>query len=37
MYDKFMDWYLISLSDQTYKLSGILSIISGAAILSWIL
>jgi uncharacterized protein YjeT (DUF2065 family) len=37
MYDKFMDWYLISLSDQTYKLSGVLGIIFGTAILSWIL
>ena len=37
MYDKFMDWYLSSLSDQTYKLSGILGIIFGTAILSWIL
>jgi hypothetical protein len=37
MYDKFMDWYLNSLSVQTYKLSGILGIIFGAAILSWIL
>ena len=37
LYDKFMDWYLSSLSDQTYKLSGILGIIFGAAILSWIL
>jgi uncharacterized protein YjeT (DUF2065 family) len=37
LYDKFMDWYLNSLSDQTYRLSGILGIIFGAAILSWIL
>ena len=37
MYDKFMDWYLSSLSDQTYKLSGIFGIIFGTAILSWIL
>jgi uncharacterized protein YjeT (DUF2065 family) len=36
LYDKFMDWYLNSLSDQTYKLSGILGIIFGAAVLSWI-
>ena len=36
-YDKFMDWYLNSLSDQTYRLSGILGIIIGTAFLSWIL
>ena len=37
VYDKFMDWYLNSLSDQTYRLSGILGIIFGTAALSWIL
>ena len=37
LYDKFMDWYLNSLSDQTYRLSGILGIILGTAVLSWIL
>ena len=37
LYDKFMDWYLNSLSDQTYRLSGILGIIVGTAFLSWIL
>jgi uncharacterized protein YjeT (DUF2065 family) len=37
LYDKFMDWYLNSLSDQTYRLSGILGIIIGTAFLSWIL
>jgi uncharacterized protein YjeT (DUF2065 family) len=37
LYDKFMDWYLNSLSDQTYRLSGILGIILGIAFLSWIL
>jgi len=37
LYDKFMDWYLNSLSDQTYRLSGILGIILGTAFLSWIL
>jgi uncharacterized protein YjeT (DUF2065 family) len=37
LYDKFMDWYLNSLSDRTYRLSGILGIILGIAILSWIL
>jgi len=37
LYDKFMNWYLNSLSDQIYKLSGILGIILGMALLSWIL
>ena len=37
LYDKFIDWYLNSLSDQTYRLSGILGIIIGTAFLSWIL
>ena len=37
LYDRFVDWYLNSLSDQTYRLSGILGIIFGIAILSWIL
>jgi uncharacterized protein YjeT (DUF2065 family) len=37
LYDKFMDWYLNALSDQTYRLSGILGIILGTAFLSWIL
>mgnify|MGYP001821879579 FL=1 len=37
LYENFMDWYLSSLSDQTYRLSGILGIILGTAFLSWIL
>ena len=37
LYDKFMDWYLQSLSDQIYRLFGIIGIIFGIAILSWIL
>jgi uncharacterized protein YjeT (DUF2065 family) len=37
LYDKFVDWYINSLSDQTYRLSGILGIIIWMAILSWIL
>ena len=37
LYDKFMDWYLKSLSDQIYRLFGIIGIIFGIAILSWIL
>jgi uncharacterized protein YjeT (DUF2065 family) len=36
-YDKYIDWYVNSLSDQTYRLSGILGIILGTAVLSWIL
>jgi uncharacterized protein YjeT (DUF2065 family) len=36
-YDKFMDWYLNSLSDQIYRLFGILGITIWMAILSWIL
>ena len=37
LYDKFIDWYLNLLSNQTYRLSGILGIIFGTAVLSWIL
>ena len=37
LYDKFIDWYINSLSDQIYRLSGILGIIIGTAFLSWIL
>ncbi len=37
LYDKFIDWYINSLSDQIYRLSGILGIIIWMAILSWIL
>jgi uncharacterized protein YjeT (DUF2065 family) len=37
LYDKLMDWYLNSLSDQTYRLFGILGIIIWMAILFWIL
>ena len=36
-YDQYIDWYVNSLSDQTYRLSGIFSIILGTAVLSWIL
>ena len=36
LYDKLMDWYLDSLSDQTHRLFGIITIIIGAAVLSWI-
>jgi len=36
-YDKFSDWYLNSLSDQTHRFYGIFAIILGTAVLSWIL
>jgi uncharacterized protein YjeT (DUF2065 family) len=35
--DKVTDWYLSSLSDQTQRLYGIITLILGTAILSWIL
>jgi len=37
LYDELMDWYLNSVSDQTYRLFGILSLVFGTAILSWIM
>ncbi len=37
LYDKIADWFLTSVSDQTYRLFGIITLIFGAAILSWIL
>ena len=37
LYDELIDWYLNSASDQTYRLFGIISIILGTAVLSWIL
>ncbi len=37
LYDRLMDWYLDSLSDQTHRLFGTITIILGTAILSWIL
>lgn len=37
LYNKILDWYLDSLSDQTHRLFGIISIIFGIAVLSWIL
>ncbi|MGB2929601.1 MAG: hypothetical protein WBB70_11885 [Desulfobacterales bacterium] len=37
LYDEMTNWYLNSLSDQTYRFLGIVSIIIGTAILSWIL
>jgi uncharacterized protein YjeT (DUF2065 family) len=35
--NKTMDWFLVSLSDQAHRIIGILSIILGTALLSWIL
>jgi len=37
LYDKLVDYYVNSLSDQTYRLSAIFTIILGTAFLSWIL
>ena len=37
LYDELMDWYLNSASDQTCRLFGILSLVFGTAILSWIM
>ena len=36
LYDEMMNWYLNSLSDQTYRFFGIVVIIIGTAVLSWI-
>lgn len=37
LYDRLMDWYLDSISNQTHRLLGTITIILGTAILSWIL
>ena len=37
LYDELMNWYVNSLSDQTYRLFGILSLILGTAMFSWVL
>jgi len=37
LYAKLTDWYLDSLSDQVLRLYGILALILGTAVLSWIL
>lgn len=37
LYDKIADWYLTSVSDQTYRFFGIITLIFGTVILSWIL
>jgi uncharacterized protein YjeT (DUF2065 family) len=36
LYDEMMKWYLNTLSDQTYRFFGIVLIIIGTAVLSWI-
>jgi len=36
-YDKTVDWYLNSVSDQTFRFFGIITLILGTVILSWIL
>jgi uncharacterized protein YjeT (DUF2065 family) len=37
LYDKITDWYLTSVSEQTYRFFGIITLIFGTVILSWIL
>ena len=37
LYERFIDWKINSLSDRTYRLSGILGIIISIVILSWTL
>ncbi|OEU68532.1 MAG: hypothetical protein BA867_10985 [Desulfobacterales bacterium S5133MH16] len=37
LYDEMTNWYLNSVSDQTHRFLGIVSIIIGTAVLSWIL
>ncbi|MFZ0482773.1 MAG: hypothetical protein WAL93_05210 [Desulfobacterales bacterium] len=37
LYDKIVDWYLNALSDQTFRFFGIITLILGTVILSWIL
>jgi uncharacterized protein YjeT (DUF2065 family) len=37
LYDEMMNWYVNSLSDQTYRFLGIVLVIIGTAVLSWIL
>jgi len=36
-YDKIVDWYFNSVSDQTFRFFGIITLILGTVILSWIL
>jgi uncharacterized protein YjeT (DUF2065 family) len=37
LYDELINWYVNSLSDQTYRFFGALSLIIGTAMLSWVL
>ena len=37
LYDKTVDWYLNSVSDQTFRFFGIIILILGTVILSWIM
>ena len=37
MYDKIVQWYLESVSEQGYRLFGIITVILGTAVLSWII
>jgi uncharacterized protein YjeT (DUF2065 family) len=37
LYDELISWYVDSLSDQTYRFFGALSLIIGTAMLSWVL
>ncbi len=36
LYDELVDWYLNTVSDKAYRLFGIISLIFGVAVLSWI-
>jgi hypothetical protein len=36
LYERSVQWYLESVSDQGYRLTGIIAIILGTAVLSWI-
>jgi uncharacterized protein YjeT (DUF2065 family) len=36
LYDEMMNWFLNSLADQTYRFFGIVWIIIGTAVLSWV-
>ena len=36
LYDELIKWYVDSASDQTYRLFGIISLILGSAMLSWV-
>jgi uncharacterized protein YjeT (DUF2065 family) len=37
LYDRLLDWYFDSLSDQTHRVFGIIAIVFGTAIISWII